>query len=58
MNVPLSFPPLPGEAGAPERRSYVNIQEALMIDDLTERTLYVKWTFWSDMRWMVSVWLI
>jgi hypothetical protein len=42
MNVPLRFPPLPGEAGAPARRSYVNIQAALMTDYLTERTLYVK----------------
>jgi hypothetical protein len=34
--------PIPAEAGAPARRSYVNIQDALMTDDLTERTLYVK----------------
>jgi hypothetical protein len=44
MNVPVRFPPLPAENGAPERRSDVNIQEALMTYDLTERTLYVKGT--------------
>jgi hypothetical protein len=45
MNVPVPFLPFPAEAGAPERRSYVNIQVALMTDNSTERTLYVKWTF-------------
>jgi hypothetical protein len=33
MNVPGRFPPFPAEAGAPARRSYVNIQETLMTDD-------------------------
>jgi hypothetical protein len=36
MNVPVHFPPFPADVGAPERRSYVKIQEALMIDDLME----------------------